>query len=145
MYRIKQYTGRHMFQIKITTGGSRPIFRQIIDQVRHGVASSELAVGESLPSVRMLAETLVVNHNTVAKAYSELVRDGVLESRHGRGVFVAARKSPFSAAEKKRRFNQAADVFLGEVLVLDYTPEQIQQQLAAKLQKLYSKTTTKDS
>ena len=122
-----------MFKIKVTTGGGRPIYRQIADQIRQGIAAGQLQVGDGLPSVRRLSEQLVVNHNTVAKAFSELVREGVLESRHGRGVFVATRRSPFNAAEKKRRFKDALDVFLGEVLVLNYTPEQIQQRIAAKL------------
>jgi len=78
-----------VIEIRVAPGGSRPIYRQIIDQVRQAVATEELAVGDALPSVRRLAEDLVVNHNTVAKAYAELVREGVLESQHGRGVFVA--------------------------------------------------------
>lgn len=131
-----------MLEIKVNPGGSRPIYRQIMDQVRQGISTKKLAVGEALPSVRQLAESLVVNHNTVARAISELVRDGVLESRHGRGVFVAKRKSPFSAAERKRRFNQAMDEFLAEVLVLDYSHEHIQEQLAARLVKLQGPAAT---
>ena len=106
-----------MFEIRVIPGGNRPIYRQIIDQVRNSVATFELAVGDSLPSVRQLAEELVLNHNTVAKAYAELVREGVLESRHGRGVFVAKRRQVFSAGERKRRLDQALDVFLSEILI----------------------------
>jgi GntR family transcriptional regulator len=123
-------------QIKITLGGNRPIYRQIIDQVRQAVSSGELAVGASLPSVRQLAEELVVNHNTVAKAYAELVREGTLESQHGRGVFVAKRRSVFSAAERKRRFQSALDVFMADVSVLGYSAEQIQAEVAARLETL---------
>ena len=126
--------------IRVAPGGSRPIYRQIIDHVRRGIASGELNVGDSLPSVRQLAEQLVVNHNTVAKAYAEMVRDGVLESQPGRGVFVAKRRAVYSASEKKRRLDQALNIFLGEVLTLDYTPEQIQAELAKRLQQM---TTTK--
>ncbi len=123
-----------MFEIKVAPGGNRPIYRQIIDQVRQAISSGELVLGDPLPSVRQLAEQLVVNHNTVAKAFSELVRDGVLDSQHGRGVFVAKKRSVFSAAEKKRRLNQALDVFLAEVLVLDFAPEQILDEVSNRLQ-----------
>ncbi|MDA1050695.1 MAG: GntR family transcriptional regulator [Planctomycetota bacterium] len=116
-----------MFELRVTPGGNRPIYRQIIDQVRQAVATGELAVGDALPSVRQLAEELVLNHNTVAKAYAELVREGVLDSRHGRGVFVAKRRRVYSAGERKRRLDQALNVFLSEALTLDYTPQQIEE------------------
>jgi GntR family transcriptional regulator len=128
-----------MFEIKVAPGGNRPIYRQIIDQVRQAISSGELVLGDPLPSVRQLAEQLVVNHNTVAKAFSELVRDGVLDSQHGRGVFVAKKRSVFSAAEKKRRLNQALDVFLAEVLVLDFSPEQILDEVSNRLQQVARK------
>ena len=128
-----------MFEIKVAPGGNRPIYRQIIDQVRQAISSGELVLGDPLPSVRQLAEQLVVNHNTVAKAFSELVRDGVLDSQHGRGVFVARKRSVFSAAEKKRRLNQALDVFLAEVLVLDFSPEQIMDEVSSRLQQVARK------
>ncbi|MBC8355915.1 MAG: GntR family transcriptional regulator [Planctomycetes bacterium] len=125
-----------MFELQVTPGGNRPIYRQIIDQVRQAVATSELAVGDGLPSVRQLAEELVLNHNTVAKAYAELVREGVLESQHGRGVFVAKRRRVFSASERKRRLDQAMNVFLSEVLTLDYTPQQIEEAVAKRLDQM---------
>ncbi len=125
-----------MFEIQVTPGGNRPIYRQIIDQVRNSVATLELSVGDSLPSVRQLAEELVLNHNTVAKAYAELVREGVLESRHGRGVFVAKRRQVFSSGERKRRMDQALDVFLSEILTLGYSPEQIEEAVAKRLAKM---------
>ncbi len=125
-----------MFNIKVTPGGNRPIYRQIIDQVRQAVAAGDLKIGEPLPSVRQLAEQLVLNHNTVAKAYSELVRDGLLESQHGRGVFVAKRRSVYSASERKRRLDQALSIFLAEALTLDYSPEQIQKAVASQLEQM---------
>ncbi len=125
-----------MLEIRIVPGGNRPIYRQIIDQVRNSVATFELAVGDSLPSVRQLAEELVLNHNTVAKAYAELVREGVLESRHGRGVFVAKRRQVYSPGERKRRLDQALDVFLSEILTLGYTPPQIEDAVTKRLAKM---------
>jgi GntR family transcriptional regulator len=128
-----------MMDIQITPGANRPIYRQIIDQVRQAVATGTLAVGDSLPSVRQLAEQLVLNHNTVAKAYAELVREGVLESQHGRGVFAAKRRRVFSAGERKRRLDQALDVFLSEALTLDYAPQQIEEAVAKRLEQMTAK------
>jgi GntR family transcriptional regulator len=62
------------FHVNITTGSGTPIYRQIVEQVRLAVATGALGPGEALPSVRSLAERLLINFNTVAKAYAELVR-----------------------------------------------------------------------
>jgi GntR family transcriptional regulator len=125
-----------MLELRVTPAGNRPIYRQIIDQIRQTVATGELAVGDVLPSVRQLAEALVLNHNTVAKAYAELVREGVLESRHGRGVFVAKRRRIYSPGETKRRLDQALNVFLSEALTLDCTPQQIEEAVAERLERM---------
>jgi len=141
VYYDKWYTWhkQSMFEIRVSPGGSRPIYRQIMDQVRQAVATGELAVGDALPSVRQLAQELVLNHNTVAKAYAELVREGVLESRHGRGVFVAKRRRVYSPGETKRRLDQALNVFLSEALTLNYAPQQIEEAVATRLEQMTSK------
>ena len=122
------------FDLTIATGSSVPIFRQIVDQVRCGVANGTLAVGDRLPSVRALAERLLVNHNTVAKAYNDLIRDGVIESRQGLGVFVARRRAIYTKAERSRRLDAALDAFLSEALVLDFSSEEIRLALDRKLE-----------
>ncbi len=78
----------------------------------------QLKIGEQLPAVRTLAEILVVNPNTVARSYQELIRDGVLESRAGRGVFVAERREIFSQEERERRLNHAATQLCHEAILL---------------------------
>src|SRR3974377_914496 len=88
------------FHINLITGSGTPIYRQIIEQVRLGVATGALVAGDAMPSVRTLAEQNLVNPNTVVKAYSELVRDGVLESHHGKGFFVAEKRQVYSRAER---------------------------------------------
>src|SRR6516164_2786563 len=87
----------------INTGSNTPIYQQITQQVRHAVTTARLAVGDQLPSVRALAEELVVNPNTVARAYAELTREGLIESRAGRGVFIAQKRKIYSRAEGWRR------------------------------------------
>src|ERR1700737_4071586 len=100
------------FQINITTGANTPIYRQIVDQGRLAVATGALAAGHAMPSVRSLAERLLLNANTVAKAYGELVRDGVLESQQSLGFFVAEKRQIYSRAERLRRLRLAADEFI---------------------------------
>jgi GntR family transcriptional regulator len=113
------------FQLNITTGGATPIYRQIVDQVHLAVATQDLTAGEAMPSVRSVAERLAVSVNTVVKAYGELVRDGVLESRHGQGFFVARKRQVYSKAERLRRLRQALDAFIREAVVLDFTDDEI--------------------
>jgi GntR family transcriptional regulator len=124
------------FHINITTGAGTPIYRQIVEQVRLGVATGTLAPGDAMPSVRSLAEQHVVNPNTVVKAYAELVRDGILESHHGKGFFVAEKRQVFSRAERLRRLRQALDTFVHEAVFLDFTADEIRQVVDEKLEDL---------
>jgi GntR family transcriptional regulator len=124
------------FHITITTGSGTPIYRQIIEQVKLGVATGTLAAGDALPSVRNLAEQNLVNANTVVKAYAELVRDGVLESHHGKGYFVAEKRQVYSRAERLRRLRQAVEVFVHEAVFLDFTAEEIRKAMDEKLAEL---------
>ena len=123
-------------RIQITTGSSIPIYRQVVDQIRHAAASGKIAVGEALPSVRSLAAELVLNPNTIAKAYAALVRDGVLESQQGRGYFVAARREIYTRKERRRRLEEVMDPFLAEALTLGFSAEQIVEEVTKRLQKL---------
>jgi GntR family transcriptional regulator len=125
------------FSIQITTGSGTPIYRQIVDQVRLGVATGALAPGDALPSVRSLADRLVVNPNTVARAYADLVRDGVLDSHQGRGVFVASTKRQvYSRAERLRRLDQAVEALVHEAVFLDFSPDDIRKAVDEKLAEL---------
>ena len=124
------------FQVNVTTGSGTPIYRQIIDQVRLGVATGALRPGQAMPSVRSLAERLVVNPNTVVKAYAELVRDGVLEARQGMGFFVAQKRQIYSKAERLRRLRLAVDDFIHEAVFLDFSAEEIRKVVDEKLTEL---------
>ena len=75
--------------------------------------------------MRGLAERLLVNPNTIARAYREMVRDGVLESRHGQGVFIAEQRRVFSDDERDRRVNQAIDSLVSEAVALDFSAAEI--------------------
>jgi GntR family transcriptional regulator len=128
------------FRITVTTGSGTPIYRQIIDQVRLGVATGALVAGDAMPSVRALAEENLMNPNTVVKAYAELVRDGVLESHHGKGFFVAQKRQVYSRAERLRRLRQAVETFVHEAVFLDFTANEIRQVVNEKLADLEVET-----
>jgi GntR family transcriptional regulator len=78
------------FKLTPTTG--QPLYVQLMQQVRHAIESGALADGDQLPGIRTLAEELVVSPNTVAKAYSELEHEGVLDLRQGAGAFVCVKR-----------------------------------------------------
>jgi GntR family transcriptional regulator len=124
------------FHVNVTTGAGTPIYRQIVDQVRLAAATGTLAPGQAMPSVRSLAERLVVNANTVVRAYAELVRDGVLESQQGLGFFVAEKRQIYSKAERLRRLRLAVDNFIHEAVFLDFSAEEIRTVIEEKLTEL---------
>src|SRR2546422_11520558 len=78
-----------MLLLRPTRSSGVPIYLQLIEQVKHAIETGALRPGEQLPGIRPLAEELVINPNTVAKAYRELEHDGVIELRHGAGAFVS--------------------------------------------------------
>ena len=80
-----------------------PFYRQIIDQIRFGIASGNLSIGEQLPTVRALAVELKVNLNTVAKAYKELEIQSILETQQGTGTFINASESKLLDSERKQK------------------------------------------
>ena len=127
-----------MIRLRITTGSSVPIYRQVIDQIRHAVAAGRLDTGTALPSVRALASELVVNPNTIAKAYSQLVRDGVVESQRGRGYFVAQRRDIYTRKERQRRLLEIMNPFLAEALTLGFDEQQIVTEIQKRLNDMAS-------
>jgi len=78
-----------MFKFTLETNTSVPLYRQLMDQVRRGVASGQLKPGETLPSVRDVAREIAVNPNTISKSYNLLEHDGVLTRQRGQGMVVA--------------------------------------------------------
>lgn len=113
--------------LPITTSAAdpRPLIKQIGDAIRLLIASGELPVGAQLPSVRGLAQQLCINHNTVAKAYGDLVAEGWLVARQGLGLFVAARRQRMSDEEREHRLQRAVDTLTAEVIGLGYSVEEV--------------------
>jgi GntR family transcriptional regulator len=89
-------------QIKIDNSSERPVYQQIIDQVKRDIALGRLNKDEKLPTVRQLAGQLAINPNTIAKAYQQLEREGIIVTKPGAGAFVANLDSTLSNSVKKK-------------------------------------------
>ena len=89
-----------IFQINFKTG--KPVYLQIVDQIKAAAASGAIRDGEPLPSIRPLAEELRVNRNTIAKAYSELEAEGVIETIPGKGCFLTNNHSPLKKDARRK-------------------------------------------
>jgi GntR family transcriptional regulator len=96
-----------VFQLNFKSG--KPVYLQMVDQVKAAAASGVVRTGEALPSIRPLAEELRVNRNTVAKAYAELERQGVIETLAGKGCFVRANHSPYTREIRVRLVTEKID------------------------------------
>ncbi len=112
-------------QIHITSSDGVPLYLQIVNQVKYLVASGRLAAGEEIPPIRALAEQLVINPNTVARAYLELERAGIVTKRQGSGTYIAAAGSVLSRREKMKVLARRVDALLAEASHLDTSLEQL--------------------
>ncbi|WP_425616392.1 GntR family transcriptional regulator [Anatilimnocola sp. NA78] len=122
-----------MFQID--PASRMPIYRQLAQQIREAVARGRLAADERLPSVRELSRTLVINPNTVARVYTELERDGILNTRPGLGVFVAQPRNDLTRRARKERLTTLADQLLTEAVHLGFTGDEVLTLVAERKEK----------
>lgn len=96
-----------LLQINFKSG--KPVYLQIVDQIRYAAASGGLRAGEPLPSIRPLAEELQINRNTIAKAYAELESQGVIETIPGKGCFLKATHTHFTKPAREKILIQEID------------------------------------
>jgi GntR family transcriptional regulator len=96
-----------LLQIDFKSG--KPVYLQLVDHIRYAAASGALRPGEPLPSIRPLAEELRVNRNTIAKAYTELESQGVIETIPGKGCFLKEVNSPFTKTVRQKILLQEID------------------------------------
>ncbi len=108
-------------QIHISTTDGVAIYLQIVNQIKYLVASGRLTPGEELPAIRVLAERLVVNPNTVARAYRELEAAGIVEKRRTAGTYVSEQGSPLARRERIKILTERIDALLAEAQQLDIT------------------------
>src|ERR1700684_467042 len=96
------------FRFAIDLHSGMPVYRQLIDQVRSGIASGALAAGDQLPTVRQLAVDLAINPNTVMRAYRELELGGTLETHQGTGTFISNQRIIRKSSDRERQLAQLA-------------------------------------
>src|SRR3954469_5198519 len=101
-------------QIHISANDGGPIYLQIVNQIKYLVAAGRLDGGDEIPPIRVLAGQLLVNPNTVARAYLELERAGVVSKRHGSGTYVSEIRRPLPQREKIKILTRRADPLLTE-------------------------------
>jgi GntR family transcriptional regulator len=110
-----------------------PIYLQLMEQVKHNIETGALRPGEQLPGIRPLAEELVINPNTVAKAYRELEHEGVIELRHGAGAFVSANGRARKATDKMRAGQTLVVAAVDRLRQRGVTDEEIRRMFEAAL------------
>jgi GntR family transcriptional regulator len=125
-------------QLHLSTHDGVPIYLQIVQQVKYLMASGRLAPGEQLPPVRKLAEQLLVNPNTVARAYRELEAAGVLQTRRGAGVFASDAPSPLARREQKKILAGRIDLLLSEARQMGFELEEVLELLRDRSRRLES-------
>ena len=114
-----------MIDFKLDPKAGIPFYRQIIDQIKFGIASGQLTVGEQLPTVRALAVELKINLNTVSKAYKELEIQNILETQLGSGTFIGNTEIKISPKEKKEKLNSISREFATIALSYGFTLDDV--------------------
>ena len=116
-----------------------PIYLQLMEQVKHAIETGALRPGDQLPGMRPLAEELVINPNTVAKAYRELEHEGVIELRHGAGAFVAGNAGTKKLTDKVRAGQAIVAAAVDKLRARGVTDEEIRRLFEAELAGLTSR------
>jgi GntR family transcriptional regulator len=122
-------TRRLLYRFRLDLQSGVPVYRQIIDQVRGGIASGSLTVGDQLPTVRQLAVDLSINPNTVVRAYRELELGRLLETHQGTGTFISTQKLRGGAAERERQLAQIVGDCVARAGAAGFTVEDLIEQL----------------
>ena len=112
-------------QIHISPNDGVPIYLQIVNQVKYLVGSGRLSSGKEIPPIRALARQLLVNPNTVARAYLELERAGVVTKRHGSGTYVSEAGSPLARRERLKILTHRTDALLAEARHMDIELDEV--------------------
>ena len=113
-----------------------PIYLQLMEQVKHGIETGALQHGDQLPGIRKLAEVIVMNPNTVAKAYRELEYEGYIEVRHGAGAFVTGKLNNQEVQDRMDRARPIFETAVTQAAALGLNDEEIRRMVEAELQKI---------
>ena len=123
--------------LQLDNSSAKPLYQQLIDQVKFAVASGRLKSGDRLPPIRDLAVELRMNRNTVARVYSELEREGIVYNRPGQGCFVSDRGSSLSRAEQRRQVTTRLDELIAQARLFDLSRDQLVDLFTERLKAVY--------
>ena len=129
-------------EFSISPTGGVAIYQQLTEQICAGIARGRLRPDQRLPSVRELSQTLVINPNTVARAYTELEREGVLYTRPGLGVFVAHARQSLSKKARRDRLLKNLDRLLVEAVSLGFAAEELLELVTERVKQFHWSETT---
>jgi GntR family transcriptional regulator len=121
-------------RLEIDPSSRVAIFEQVVRRVKEGIAAGKLKPGDRLPAVRDLAMLLLINPNTVQKAYGLLAAEGLIYSRKGRGMFVAELRPKLNDEERARRVGEFADRLVTEAVLLGFTREDVRRIFEERLE-----------
>jgi GntR family transcriptional regulator len=117
--------GTVTFAFRLDSHSGVPVYRQIIDQVQAAISAGILAVGDQLPTVRQVAVDLVINPNTVSRAYREMEIRGTVDTQQGSGTFIADKKIEYAKGERERQLGQLVGEFVSRAGSAGFTVEQL--------------------
>jgi len=127
-------------KIYISANDGVPIYHQIVTQVKHLVAAGRLKPGQELPPIRILAQQLLINPNTVARAYRELEAAGMVSSRRGAGTHVSDEGSPLARKERTKILNDRIDALLAEAAQLEVDFGQLTEMIEKRRRTMYGES-----
>ena len=119
-------------QIHISNVNGIPIYAQVVNQIKQLIASGRLASGDELPPIRVLAAELLINPNTVARAYRELENAGLVEKRRTAGTYVSDQVSPLARRERIKILTEQIDALLAEASHLSVSIDEVQKLIAER-------------
>jgi GntR family transcriptional regulator len=118
---------------KLNPSAGQPLYLQLMQQIRHAVENGALRQGDQLPGIRSLAEELVISPTTVAKAYSELEHEGLLELRQGSGAFISVKRRGLSQMQRVHEASTQVRQLLGELREVGLAEDAIRRIFEAEL------------
>jgi len=120
-----------MMFFRVSPSSGVPLYLQLMEQVRHAIETGALRSGDQLPTIRALAQELVMNSNTVVRAYRELEHEGIVELRHGLGAFISSSASPKGKA--MRQAQNIVESAVGRLRSLGITEPEIRRLFESEL------------
>lgn len=129
-----------LFQVDLHS--TKPVYQQLIDQVKFAIASEKLRPGDRLPPIREVAASIRVNRNTVAKVYSELEREGLLYSRAGQGSFVSDRGSDLSGKVRREQLTQSIDEIVAQARLYEFSREALEALLSKRIDRVFNENSS---